>query len=232
MDLRHRAATSMSFLALLLVLSLSVTDAFVPAAKCGKSTTCSPSFSTVGFAVRKIPFTTVPRTTNTLLQMSKTDKELVCITKVSPGKYDVLSEYIQEWAQLLQRGGVRFALATPVTVTASDAKPSGNVENVSGVKFLFQKTQTGDAYKSKEEERAIEEGEEEAKPEKNVSEGGVEVLVEQLKDGKVQVRARRCDVEDDTIIKEMSEESIASELAKAVEVFNRQQVSSNEAKWS
>lgn len=148
---------------------------------------------------------------------TKTDKELVRITSVSDDKYDALADYIVQWSKLLQNSG---DLTTPVTVVTSDATPSGNVDKVSGVKILFLKTKTGGAYKSKEEERAIEEGEEEEKPEKDVKEGGVEVLVEQLTDGSVQVRAKRCEVEEDTIIKEMSEETITADLSKAVDVFN------------
>lgn len=220
-------------LALLLVLSLSIScaNAFVPAPRnVNRQLSKCPSL-VASNDVRKVSFTTLPPqlknsrplslSANT--EGSKIDKELVSITSVSDDKYDALSDYIVQWSKLLQDDGKSYSLTTPVTVTASDATPSDDVEQVSGVKILFQKTQTGARYKSKEEERAIEEGEEEDNtPEKDVKEGGVEVLVEQLKDGSVQVRARRCEVEEDTTIKEMSEETITKELTKAVDVFNKQ----------
>ena len=60
------------------------------------------------------------------------------------------------------------------------------------------------------------------KKKKKKLEGGVEILVEKLVSGTVQVRARRCDFDEDTMIKEMSEETIVKELRKAVDVWKRE----------
>ena len=51
--------------------------------------------------------------------------------------------------------------------------------------------------------------------------GGVEVLVEKLPSSSLQVRAKRCEVDDDTMIKEMSEEVIIQELKKAIGVWKK-----------
>jgi hypothetical protein len=51
--------------------------------------------------------------------------------------------------------------------------------------------------------------------------GGVEVLVEKLSSSSLQVRAKRCEVDDDTMIKEMSEEVIIQELKKAIGIWKK-----------
>ena len=209
-SLRRNAIMNMPSLATLIVLSFTaihVNGAFVPTAGLRQSSAFLPILS---------------KRLISSLTMSKTDKELVCIPTVNNEKFDSLSTYIVEWSKLLENDPKGMGLTTPVTVSTSDATPDGDVAAVSGVKILFLKTKTGDAYKSKEEERATEEDEEEEIPEKEVREGGVEVLVEQLNDGHVQVRARRCEVDEDTTIKEMSEENITSELTKAVDVFMKE----------
>ena len=212
-----RNMRSIVFLLILFTSTLYLSRAFVPGAPLsnGQSTSAFGS----DYAVRKIPFALRPKTS---LYMAKTDKELACITSVSDDKYDALSEYIVAWSKLLANDPKGNGLTTPITVDASYPDPGDDVANVSGVKILFLKTKTGDAYKSKEEERAIEEGDEEDAPEKDVKEGGVELLVEQLKDGTVRLRAKRCEVDEDTIIKEMSEEAIVNGVKKAVDVFNKE----------
>merc|ERR1712194_715218 len=96
---------------------------------------------------------------------------------------------------------------------------------------------TGDRYKSATEERADETERRSAtkKPSASAStapkrmpnlgkarkEGGVEVLVEKTTDGAVRVRARRCNMDGKTIVKEMSEEVIVRSLKKALEVWEK-----------
>jgi hypothetical protein len=46
-------------------------------------------------------------------------------------------------------------------------------------------------------------------------------LVEQLEEGSLWVVAKWCDVEDDTLIKEISEEKIKSELHTAIDVWKK-----------
>merc|ERR1712238_123395 len=51
--------------------------------------------------------------------------------------------------------------------------------------------------------------------------GGVQIFVEKLS-GSLQVRAVRCEIDDDTVIKEMSEEAIIRELQKAINVWKKE----------
>ena len=48
------------------------------------------------------------------------------------------------------------------------------------------------------------------------------MLVEKLISGTIQVRAKRCDFDEDTMLKEMSEETIIKELSKAIDVWKRE----------
>jgi len=119
-----------------------------------------------------------------------------------------------------------------------------------GVRLVFQNVDTG--YKNKREEQQQQQQDEDGDQEANDGngkrekkkpklEGGVEILVQKIiavdekrnndnnnnnqqdDDVQVQVRAKRCNFNDDTIIKEMSEETIIKELDKAISVWKRQQ---------
>mmetsp|Transcript_3147 Transcript_3147/g.4534 ORF Transcript_3147/g.4534 Transcript_3147/m.4534 type:complete len:250 (+) Transcript_3147:23-772(+) len=157
-------------------------------------------------------------------------------------KYEGLKDYIRQWSLLFDTDPKGMGLTTPVKVFESSSSPGSNenhdtggqvVKSVSGVRIVFQSTKTGNGYKSKEEERAIESiqdetGMETTKPKhkdkKPKKEGGVEILVEQLlESNQIQVRAQRCEVDEDTMIKEMSEETIIKELKKAIDVWKKQQ---------
>jgi hypothetical protein len=140
-------------------------------------------------------------------------------------QFESLSDYIRnKWALLFVNGSIK--LTTPVKldqIALSVSSEDDGVNVASGVRLLFQKMDTG--YKSKEEEDRGESDNTENKKKKKKkdepSQGGVEILVEQLEDGSLRVVAKRCDVEDDTLIKEMSEEKIMSELQKAIDVWKK-----------
>ena len=51
-----------------------------------------------------------------------------------------------------------------------------------------------------------------------VKPGGVEILVEEQQ---LQVRVKRCETDEDTMIKEMSEETILKELKVALDVWKK-----------
>jgi hypothetical protein len=142
----------------------------------------------------------------------------------SDSKFESLSLYIQTWSKqtFTEDGGKKSGLTTPVNlVMLPETKSSqGDIVAVSGVQLVFKPTNTGNAYTTKSEEKAQEKGEgpQKKKPKK---EGGVEILVEKLKDGQVQVRARRCELDEDTMIKAMSEETILGKLNEAVKAWKK-----------
>ena len=158
--------------------------------------------------------------------------------------YESLLSYITLWSEsydssssgTISKKGT--GLTTPVIVRPSRQQPSiyyDGVTNRSGVRILFRPTNTGDRYKSATEERSDEKTRNTSSSSsgaakkggatvllpmsKERKEGGVEVLVERTLSGTVRVRARRCNIDDKTIVKEMSEDVIISSLKKAMDAW-------------
>lgn len=150
-------------------------------------------------------------------------------------KYERLSEYMLEWADtMFVKKTSGTGLTTPVTVEPSKHLGKGR----SGVRILFKQTRTGGAYKSKSEEREIERqsntytkpgGTDNQKKTTNIpmakqkKEGGLEVIVEMTealpKEGegmRLRVRGRRCNMADDTVVKEISEGVLIKRLREGV----------------
>jgi hypothetical protein len=147
-------------------------------------------------------------------------------------RFEQLAAYVKEWSAKYEGDRKGTRLTTPVLVRNSRKGPSkfDGVVSREGVRILFQTTNTGDRYKSASEDRA-EERERSAPsstkkssgPAKIISkarkEGGVEILVEKTTGGELRVRARRCNMDHKTVVKEMSEEVILSSLKKAVKAW-------------
>ena len=150
-------------------------------------------------------------------------------------KYEQLRQYVKQWSSTYEGDRKGTGLTTPVIVRKS-RKPPSELDGViarAGVRILFQTTNTGDRYKSASEEKMDEKERNSgsgggtvkkassSKPimTKAQKEGGVEVLVEKTTYGNIRVRARRCNVDNKTIVKEMSEVVIVKSLKKAVEAW-------------
>ena len=149
-------------------------------------------------------------------------------------RHDRLVEFVREWSEMFEGGAKGTGLTTPVMMRQShrDASEAEGTTRRSGVRILFKQTNTGTAYKSKDEERAFER--EGSPPTKSTSsatdvqttrkaskEGGVEVLVEETLDNDLRVRARRCNMDDRTVVKELSEQVIIKQLEKAISVWQK-----------
>jgi len=126
-------------------------------------------------------------------------------------KYESLSDYIiDKWTMLFVDGTI--PLTTPVRRSKND--------NTS-CRLIFEKVDTG--YKSKKEEASSEAGDEEPKK-KEKKQGGVEIEILSPSDDEpiLQVRVTRCEIDDDTMIKEMSEEKILKELQTAIDIWKKE----------
>ncbi|CAB9499943.1 expressed unknown protein [Seminavis robusta] len=154
------------------------------------------------------------------------DKELAFYPKLATSanadvKFESLATFISTWAQKFEDDRKGMGLTTPVKIKSTleeEAEDDGTVVEQAGVRIVFQPTKTG--YKSKKEENKKEDGEKKKKgPPK---EGGVQLRVIKLDSGEVQLKARRCDIDEDTTIKEMSEEAIVHELKEAVDAWKKQ----------
>mmetsp|Transcript_28330 Transcript_28330/g.51213 ORF Transcript_28330/g.51213 Transcript_28330/m.51213 type:complete len:244 (-) Transcript_28330:261-992(-) len=145
-------------------------------------------------------------------------------------KFDSLSIMIAAWAKLFTDPEQKMGLTTPVTLVeltnALDAK--GNA-HLSGVQFLFRKPAVSSAYKSKDDEKGSKDGQKKEEPKK---EGGVEVRVEQpAGSGDLEVIASRCDIEEGTMVKEMSEQTIIDSLRKAMAAWKKEQKYGGGGEW-
>jgi hypothetical protein len=160
--------------------------------------------------------------------------ELLRIEINKPGtagdNYKLLCEYILGWAQLFEENnGKEMGLSTPVAVIPSK-------HSLGSVQLEFKATNTGAAYKSSKEEKVMEaERKKYIKPSdgsnsnklegegskvKVKKEGGVEVLVDLYP--VLRVRAKRCNMAYDTVVKEMSEEIILKKLRDAIKFWVQQ----------
>jgi len=173
----------------------------------------------------------------------KAKGELACFSNLEKSSADVdvafdsISTYLVEWANLFEgdrgkeRGLTTFVavskLVGPVPVGDSDDgdddTEDDGVEVIasSGVKFTFKPPKN--AFDNNKKDAADDEKTGKKKKKKETSPGGVQVLAQKISSGgggvEVRVVASRCDIDEGTIIKEMSEECIADDLRKAVKIW-------------
>lgn len=143
--------------------------------------------------------------------------------------YKLLCEYILGWARLFEENnGKEMGLSTPVSVIPSK-------DSINRVQLEFKATKTGASYKTSKEEKAMEaERKKYVKPSDGSSsnklegegsktkvkkEGGVEIVVDLYP--VLRVRAKRCNMAYDTVIKEMSEEIILKKLRDAIKFWEQ-----------
>lgn len=130
-------------------------------------------------------------------------------------KYESLSDFItNKWANLFVNGTIK--LTTPVRVTKSESNTC---------QLIFEKVQTGYQSKKEEGDRPVAGDGESKKKKKEKKQGGVEIsILPPSADTKptLQVQVTRCEIDDDTMIKEMSEEKILEELKKAINIWKKE----------
>jgi len=164
--------------------------------------------------------------------------------------FNALTTYLGEWSSVFDNGAKGTGLTTPVAVVQPKLRVVEEEDTTSSIRakwsmrLEFKATSTGSAYKSASEERQLERERSTPPPAASSSsssskkpavlkntfqkkEGGVEILVEKTmgKDGivGVRVRARRCNMGDFTVIKELSEETIVKRIQEAVGVWKKKQ---------
>lgn len=110
-----------------------------------------------------------------------------------------------------------MGLTTPVDVVKLPT-----TENSAGVQLLFKKGVGGrSAYNDKDDE---DDDDKKKEKEDSIKEGGVQVRIEKLSDGNdLEVIASRCEIEEGTMIKEMSEQTIIESLRQAMQAWRKEQ---------
>jgi len=150
--------------------------------------------------------------------------ELIRLEVPEEQDYGELCAFMEEWARLFETSPTsKTGLTTPVTVSRSPALP-----NAVGVEIKFKTTATGDLYKTAKEDKREEKMRQnypkstpsrktEIKTKKPRKDGGVEILVEQYPS--LRIRARRCNMDDKTVVKEMSEKVILKKLEQDLNFY-------------
>lgn len=159
------------------------------------------------------------------------DKELAYFPKLATSntnvKYESLSGFIATWSRKFEEDRKGMGLTTPVKISSfleeggDDEQLSADLIERSGVRIIFQPTKTGYNSKKEEDSRERGDGDSDKKKKGPPKEGGVEISVEKMSNGEVQLTARRCETDEDTTIKEMSEEAIISQLKKAIDAWKK-----------
>lgn len=185
--------------------------------------------------------------TDKMSKSTERDAVLATYTIVAGGKSNNENDIIQKerslidyltvkWIKLFENGTIK--LTTPVDfVTTKVWEPEEGIESVGGVQLLFRKRvvpSSSKGYDNNENDEGgagrtndDDNGSNQKKKKDEKKEGGIEILVERLAGStkgqqQLRVRARRCEVEDGTIIKEMSEETIINELNQAIDAWRKE----------
>lgn len=167
-------------------------------------------------------------------ELLRIDVESGASDKETNEKYEKLATFIEEWSKMFEGKAKGTGLTTPVTLRISKRLPDNVcVLRRFGVRLEFKETNTGSAYFSKGEEASkerqqgnyktqyAEKNVDSIKPRRQNNQGGVEVIVEQTVSGGLRVRARRCNLDDSTVIKEISEETILKKIQSAVNSWSQ-----------
>lgn len=167
-------------------------------------------------------------------ELLRIDVESGASDKETNEKYEKLATFIEEWSKMFEGKAKGTGLTTPVTLSISKRLPDNVcVLRRFGVRLEFKETNTGSAYFSKGEEASkerqqgnyktqyAEKNVDSIKPRRQNNQGGVEVIVEQTVSGSLRVRARRCNLDDSTVIKEISEETILKKIQSAVNSWSQ-----------
>jgi len=117
-----------------------------------------------------------------------------------------LSAFVEEWAAAFENPG--SGLTTAVRVSRSSAEPFR-------MSMVFVPKLS--AYADKDKADADDGWEKDKKNNKKKKEGGVEILLEA--DPLLRVKVVRCNMSEDTIVKEMSEETIIERLKKDIKIW-------------
>ena len=145
-------------------------------------------------------------------------------------KFDSLQDYLKKWAKLLEEDPKGMGLTTKVkAVVPTFSPPVKEQVTTEGVKFLtsvqllFQPPSGGTGYGDKDDKKD-DGGNNNAnkKKKKKAAEGGVEVVVLEEASGRLKILARRCNMDEDTMVKEMSEQAILDELKKAIRIWKEE----------
>ncbi len=131
-------------------------------------------------------------------------------------KFDSLSIMISSWSKMFS-DHKNMGLTTAVDIAELPKS-----DDCAGVLFLFKKGTGGRSAYSDKDEKDNNDDKKKQK-EETISEGGVQVMINKLSDGDLEVIAKRCEIEEGTMIKEMSEQAIIESLGQVMQAWKKEQ---------
>mmetsp|Transcript_9254 Transcript_9254/g.15318 ORF Transcript_9254/g.15318 Transcript_9254/m.15318 type:complete len:226 (+) Transcript_9254:153-830(+) len=132
-------------------------------------------------------------------------------------KFDSLSIMISSWSKMFSGDHKKMGLTTAVDVLVLPTS-----DDSAGVQLLFKKGTGGrSAYSDKDDKN--DDGDKKKEKQETIKEGGVQVTINKTPDGDLEVIAKRCEIEEETMIKEMSEQTIIDSLGQAMQAWKKEQ---------
>ena len=128
-----------------------------------------------------------------------------------------LSILISSWSKMIS-----VEHKKPISNIAVDIVKLPKSDDSAGVKLLFRKGNGGrSAYNEQDNESGnVHKKKEREEPTK---EGGIKVMIHKTPDGDLEVIANRCEIGDETEIKEMNEQMIIKSLGQAIQAWKKEQ---------
>eukprot|EP00986_Skeletonema_menzelii_P000869 scaffold243_cov140-Skeletonema_menzelii.AAC.11 len=136
-------------------------------------------------------------------------------------KFYSLCAMISSWSQMFSGDHKEIRLVTDVLDLPMDVDivELPKSDDSTGIQLLFKKeidvrSAYSAAYSGKDDKNN--DGDKKKEMEETIKEGGIQVMINKTPNGDLEVIAKRCEVEEDTIIKEMSEQIIINSLGQAI----------------
>ena len=133
-------------------------------------------------------------------------------------KFDSLSIMVSSWSKMFSGNHKKMGLTTAVDVVELPKS-----DDSAGVQLLFKKGMGGRSAYSDKDDKNDDDGDKKKDKEEKIKEGGVQVMINKTPDGDLEVIAKRCEIEEETMIKEMSEQTIIDSLGQAMQAWKKEQ---------
>ena len=151
-------------------------------------------------------------------ELARFSNLLVSSDKNIDVKFDSLSIMISSWSKMFAGDHKKMGLTTAVDVVELPKS-----DDCAGVQFLFKKGTGGRSAYSDKDDKDGNDDDKKKQKEETIKEGGVQVMINKLSDRDLEVVATRCEVEEGTMIKEMSEQTIIDSLGQVMQAWKKEQ---------
>ena len=130
---------------------------------------------------------------------------------------------ISTWSKMFSGDNKKIRLATDVLYLPLDVDivELPKSDDSTGIQLLFKKgSGIRSAYSDTDDKNNN--GNKKKETEETIKEGGIQVMINKTPDGDLDVIAKRCEIEEETIVKEMSEQTIINSLGQAIVTWKKE----------